>query len=128
MGLVKKILFSLLLLTTLGFSQWDGVEYTINEPSIIFAWDESEGATKYKVRLVWIDPTNEFIYDLGEVLTTEMTIPRPRAGHFRLEVAACNETECSEYATSITHGQVDGEAKGWKIFWRIPPPTGPVID
>lgn len=129
--MVKKIVWGLALILLLaGFSYWNGTEYTISDDQITFAWDASSGATYYKVRLVWIDPTKEFIYDIGTTEQTELSINRPRAGHFRFEVCACDDQTCSEWANSAseTYGQVDGEARGWRVYWRIPPPSDPVIE
>jgi hypothetical protein len=118
-----------LFLCLAGFTQWQGTEYTINEDTITMAWDAVETATSYKVRAVWIDPAQEQIYGPWETQETQYTFQRPRAGHFRFEVAACNGA-CSTWAVSSQpeFGQVDGVAEGWRIYWRIAPPTGPVIE
>jgi hypothetical protein len=125
--LVGKILGAILIVLALGFAQWDGTEYTIDTPTITIAWDPSEGATSYKVRAVWIDPTQEFVYGLETVTTSEAVISKPRTGHFRFEVAACNEVGCSEWAVSSdpAYGSVDGQPNGWRVFWKVAPPSFP---
>jgi len=106
----------------------DGVEY-VKTDDITFAWDGDPAATRYEVIATWIDPTNEFEYDLGETTETQIIISRPRTGHFMFKVRACNTT-CSEWSESTdpTVATVDGQPKGWWVFWKVPPPTGPVIE
>lgn len=134
---MKKLLTTLLLIGLLIFNPIfingqtfrEGVEY-VKTDDIIFAWDISSEASRYEVIATWIDPTNEFEYDLGETTNTQITVSRPRTGHFKFKVRACSDSECSEWSESTdpTKATVDSQPKGWWVFWKVPPPTGPVIE
>ena len=123
-------IFLLLAVNAYGYDQWMGTEYQIDQPSITLAWDTSVGATKYEVIAVWIDPEPDFVYQLGDTTGLQMVVQRIRTGHFVFKVRACNSVGCSDRAdASIPEfGIVDGQPQGWRIYWKMPAPTGPVIE
>jgi len=126
-------LVGVLVCVSMGALWWEGAEYKIDAPTVTVAWDvDGLGAVAYnKVQAVWIDPDAEVVYGPWITQENQFMIARPRAGHFRIEVSSCNALdECSEWAvsTDARFGQVDGEAKGWRIYWKLAKPTGPVIN
>lgn len=106
-------------LLLMGAKTWDFLVYVLDTPTVKVAWDPSEGATRYDWRLIWIDPSLEFEQLSGSVSGSPVEIPRPRSGHFRVEVRACNDAGCSDWAVST----VSGYPKPWIVYWKLPPPV-----
>jgi len=124
-------IFFLLVTSAYGYDQWVGTEYQIDQPSITLAWDASVGATKYEAIAVWIDPTPDFIYPLEETTELQKVVQRIRTGHFIFKVRACNSVGCSDEwadASVPEFGIVNGIPEGWRIYWKMPAPTGPVVE
>jgi len=113
-----------------SFAKWTGTEYMVNEDTITIAWDGTPDANHYEVKAIWIDPTNHFEYDLGSITDTQMVITRPRTGHLVFAVRACNGSKCSEWSESIDieKAMVDGEPGAWRVYWKVPPPSGIIIE
>lgn len=123
------ISMSLVISPAYPFTYWEGVEYKIDSDTLTIGWDISEGAEFYQVKAIWEDPTEEYTYGPWTSNTNSYVVDKPRTGHFRIEVAACNTGGCSDFSKSTDSNvaTVDGQAKGWKVFWKLAAPTGPVI-
>ena len=135
---MKKLLIYLIMIGCLlisstdvfSFTKWTGTEYMVNEDTITFVWDAVSNTDRYEVKVIWIDPTNHFEYDLGSTTGTQIVITRPRTGHLVFAVRACNDVECSEWSESIDmeKATVDGEPESWRVYWKVPPPGGIIIE
>ena len=112
------------------FTKWTGTEYTVDADTLTFGWDAVTGATSYEVKAIWIDPTDDFAYELGSTTGIQMVITRPRTGHLVFWVRACNDNGCSEWSesTDITKAVVDGQPGAWRVYWKVPPPGGIIIE
>lgn len=111
-----------------------GAEYT-SDDKITVAWDPSDGAVGYEVKLVMDDKTPVTEYALGRTSETQITIMRPRAGHFTAYVRAYKDAVCQappcdpprlystwSESTDEAVGTVDGQPMGWWIYFKVPPP------
>ena len=111
-----------------GLEKKEGVTYITDTETITIGWDASVGATNYEFQVETLFRKPITLYANGN--TTELTVPikRPRTGHFRFMVRACNNGNCSDWAVSdnALHGMVDGENKAWWVYWK-PPKVGGVI-
>lgn len=130
--LICLLMIGCLLISTsvFAFTKWTGTEYMVDEDTVTFAWDAVLDANKYEVKVIWIDPTDPFEYDLEYTTDTQMVITRPRTGHLVFAVRACNDDECSEWfkSTDIGKATVDGEPGVWRVYWKVPPPSGIIIE
>ena len=126
-----------LFLSQLGFTYIDGRMYEIgSNESVTVGWDpisyQSNPALpiEYQYRLCMFKRSPLTYYQEGTTQNTQQTFTRPRTEFFRPEVRACGDvngdgtiqesTECSDWANSLTHGQVDGQPKPWYIWWEMP--------
>jgi len=114
-------------------SWYDGRLYFTNKQTLTMAWDPVLNATFYECREIWYD--GNVIYELGETTQTSFIINKRRAGHFRYYVRACNydinnNKLCSEWADSlnIDTATVDGVKGRWLVYWKLSPPTDPVVE
>lgn len=57
---------------------------------LIISWDESSGATYYEVLITWIGPASETQHRSITTKKTSIKVTRPKAGHFKAKVKACN--------------------------------------
>ena len=69
-----------------------GAEYTIDETEIGFAWGPSEGAIGYEFKLIMTDRNPVTEYAFAKTAQTQITVKRPRAGHFTAMVRAYKDT------------------------------------
>lgn len=127
----KFFLAFLLFISTLGFSaDWTrffGAFIVVDTQSITVDWDDMAGATKYEVRVRYLDQ-NE-IYSTKTVTTSQTTIDRPRAGHFALEVrAGNNNNQWSEWSSSIDGGKINNQNTPWMLYWKLPSPGGVIVE
>ena len=116
-----------------------GTEYTTDGNEISFAWDPSDGADGYELKLIMTDKEPHTDYALARTEQTQITIKRPRAGHFDVMVRAylnctggddcVNGQLYSDWtlSTDKERATVGGEPMGWWIFWKLPAP-GVVIE
>lgn len=109
--------------------EWDGRMYVASN-NITFSWNASDGATKYMVQAVDIDHSLASVDDLGETTETSMVLNQKRTGHYMYRVRACNSAGCSAWAESTdpTYATVDGNPMAWRIYWKVPSPTGGTVN
>jgi len=119
---LKHLAITLLLVVVL----WNEALY-MSSQSVTVAWDPVAEATSYEVRVVWQGSSgNKLVYDKGSTTATQLIVERPRTGHFMFEVRACNDVGCSEWSQSINPecATVDGVARGWRVYFEMPAPSG----
>jgi len=97
-------------------SVWEGVEY-VSTDNITLAWDPSEGATTYEVRMLWVDQDPPLEVSVGETSETQMVIQKPRNGHFVIQVRACNDGGCSEWS-STSDPERTQIGKPFRVFFK----------
>ena len=121
------VLFFTFLSFASQYASWEGIEYTISDPSITVEWDCAPNAVHYDVSIV-MEANPETEYPLPTVTECKTTINQPRSGHFFIKVQACNNTECSGWYDSRNDSTAtSGYQKGWKIYWKLQPPGPPII-
>ena len=59
-----------------------GAEYITDDPQITLVWNAVEDADGYQIKLIMTDRVPVTEYARGETRQTQMTVKRPRAGHF----------------------------------------------
>jgi len=96
----------------------------LTEGPVTVGWNSVSGAEFYKIELVLIDPVPETTFDFGQTTATQMVLNRPRSGHFKVRVAACNADGCA-WSESIdpAYATVDGQPEAWWIFFKTPSPS-----
>lgn len=136
MKFLKYIIFVVVLFFTIESialtSIFQGVIHFTDDPTITLAWSESEGAIDYDVKVAWIDPTMAHEYFIETTTGLQSVIPRPRTGHFKFMVKACNiaddETrQCSEWAdstitTCVAPDPIDNVQRAFIAYWKVPKP------
>jgi len=93
-------------------------------------WDISTYATYYEIRLVGIKKSGEFVNFPSETITViEKKVYRPRSGDFKVQVRACNSTQCSEWSNSndSLYATVNGSPMGWLLRWKVSKPSNIII-
>jgi hypothetical protein len=97
----------------------------LNTDTALVRWTPGDTFVQWhEVRTRWrdVDPPTHSTPIHVDMPKTEVTIPRPRSGHFSVEVRACRKykgkEQCSEWITS----DVNGKPKPWIIYWKPPKP------
>jgi hypothetical protein len=113
----SKVLSSILLVFII-------VELNTGDTALV-RWTPGDTLVQWhEVRTRWrdVDPHTLSTSFRVDMPTTEATIPRPRSGHFSVEVRACRnykgKEQCSEWITI----DVNGKPKPWIIYWKPPKP------
>jgi len=112
-----------------------------------FAWSATEGATSYEIVVEWIYPQGTVVTDTQIVTTTNavFTLP-PNGGTHNAKYRSIYSDgsfsdwsptlssptplpACSDWSLSTDPAKatVQGQAMGWRIFWRTSPPGGVII-
>jgi hypothetical protein len=97
------------------------------------AWTDTQtGVTKYEIRLIGIKPSGEEVIFPTEILlmsAREKELIRPRSGDFKVQVRACNASQCSEWADSKDpkYATVNDQPMGWILRWKVPKPKNIII-
>lgn len=110
---------------------FDGLEYIVSGDFTI-GWDPVPEADYFKLRLYHMDTDQRF--NLTENYTgTQYTISESqqiKAGHYVVEICSCNEHGCSSWteSTNPDFATVGGVPKRWRIFWKLAPPSGIIIE
>jgi len=128
-NIILSSIFGFLCLLAVAYSSvektWDGMMY-VASTSLTMAWNASERATWYEVQAVDIDHVLAPVYDLGTTDQLSMAISQQRTGHYMYRVRACNDAGCSDWAESTdpTYATVYGQSKAWRVYWKVPAPSG----
>lgn len=112
-----------------------GAEYERVGPTITLEWDAVDTADRYELLPIWVDPKPTAV-EYPIVTTTELsvTLEKPRSsGHFVFKVRACNDSGCSEWASSLdeTHSVITDPETGetvpgkWRVYFKVAPILGP---
>jgi hypothetical protein len=131
-----KTLITLLFIANIAWclSEFHGTEIVIPEDTVTVLWAPVQFATGYEVKMRWIDNDMTQEYNLGSVTEPEITFAKRRAGHFKVLVRAYQELETgtvySDWADSTVKADamVHGFAQPWKIYFKITPPSGPIVE
>jgi len=126
------------LLSTPAFTAeatWNETIYLVRE-SCTVAWDVAENATSYEVKPVWVDSQGDkHQYASIPTTNTQLTVYRPRGGFFvfyarSLRSAPGEEDQESPWiaSTNPEYATVNGQPKGWRVYFEIPPPASGGID
>ena len=135
-----KPIFQMLIIGLLSFwlilgeaasavSVHDHVTYTLyTGEALTMAWDVVENAETYEVQLLRFEWDNEVVQEWVGITTTTQEISPPKAGMYIIQVRACNEAGCSDWAisTSVEFASVDGEPRSWWVYGYTAPP-GPIV-
>lgn len=119
---VKRILGIALFVIVL----WNEALYVSTE-SVTVGWDHSENATVYEARVIWQGASGDKqVFLIGQTSDNKIVVSRPRSGAFEFQVRAGNEYGWSDWAKSTDPavGVVDGVAKGWRVMFELPAPSG----
>lgn len=103
---------------------WSGDMYVVTE-SVIVSWDnpQDDRITHYEVQVLWLDQTPPMPIGIGTTTNTQMLIEKPRTGHFSLRIRSANDTETSDWATSINAGDtIDGTP--FRLYFVVSPIEG----
>jgi len=100
--------------------------YMTTDQMVTAAWDASEGAEKYEIRL-YCHERNEHL-PIGETTECQITFQLPRSGHYIAQVRALCTGGGSDWAesTNIEHAAVNGQPRAWWLYGYLDPP-GPII-
>ena len=119
-----------------------GAEY-VATTEITLGWDAVDGAERYEIVPVWVDPGTGPVEYPGVVTTdTTVVVPKPRSsGHFIFKLRACAGDLCSEWVTSDGMHPDTGQPVGlitdpdtgeevpskWRVYYKVAPPSGPIV-
>jgi hypothetical protein len=133
---LKHLFLILVILFTLTLEPFAQSIYTYvydynGKPTV--AWTDTQaGITYYEIRLIGIKQNLQEVIFPSEILTMstrQKELIRPRSGNFKVQVRACNATQCSEWSDSKNpaYATVNGQPMGWIITWKVPKPTNIII-
>ena len=127
--MVKRIVFlAILLYSTLAFAQYEHVFFTGDHFRV--KWDVGSLALGYEWHVERID--NQVIVREDQTVLFEVSFFITSAGTYVFYCRAWNFAEdgetiqYSKWATSLTHGLVDGIVTPWQIKIKLKP-VGPLI-
>jgi hypothetical protein len=110
-----------------------GSEFTMATNSVMLSWASVLGASSYKVYGTWSDPSSGQQYSYGTTYNNSMLVPMSRTGHFFYRIDAYSGTNKIQTLRSdipnnalYVYGYYSNTP--WKIFWKVPPPTGIIIE
>jgi hypothetical protein len=115
-----------------AITRFDGALYTVSDNAITVKWNQpttGSPPTRYEVRLRMTDLNTVYpVVNAG--LQTQVTLQRPRAGHFVVEVRAVNSAGAGPWAVSSNSAfsKVNGTASAWMLYWKLPAPGGVIVD
>lgn len=108
---------------------WNGTMY-VSPDQVVLEWDAANDTrvTHYEVQALWIDQDPPQVVELGTTNATNMTVQRPRTGHFEFRVRSVSETKnmTSEWAESTD--TTDGPDPAWRIYFTVPSVDGISVD
>ena len=128
-SILIAVLAVLLCLGTATATQWNEALY-LAESAVTVAWDrttEGDQAESYEIVAVWEGPQGirgEFA--VGSTAELQIVVSRPRVGFFSVKVRAVNEEgETSDWAISTdpSRALVDGQPRGWRVYFFLPAPS-----
>lgn len=98
----------------------------VSTDQVTFAWeDTSTGVDYYEIQLWWVDQDPPMLVDTLITEEKQIVVERPRTGHFYFTVRGCNDTECSDWASSTT-AEDCVDSIPFRIYFAVPP-VGPII-
>jgi hypothetical protein len=107
--------------------------YTTDKKATI-AWDAPDAlmGDLYELKLAWLETGTEYL--VGSTPNLEYAIQAPRVGHFEIFLRAVrpSEPEAARYSpwvrtTDPTVATVDGQPKGWILYFQMAAPGGVII-
>jgi hypothetical protein len=124
---MKKI--TSLLVGIFAYILWSQFVYYSTD-TVLVGWDAAARATSYNVKVAWVGDVVKREYNLGQVTATSITINRPRTGMFEVWVNAANASGASDWSKSIDSSvaRVNNNARGWRIYFDTPAPSGGGIE
>lgn len=104
-------------------SQFIGCLYTIDADKVKLSWTAGQRVDYYEVQLVLLDKNANL--PIQTTTTTDITLPRPRSGFFKVRVRSCNSHSKSAWVESvdINNSKVGGQNMAWMIYWKLPSPV-----
>lgn len=107
-------------------AEWFGTMY-VSPDQVTVAWDapDDDRVTHYEVQAVWIDQDPAQVIEIGTTTETQVTVERPRTGHFVIRVRSCSEDAESEWAVSADPEHTKGDP--WRIYFAVPSVGGITI-
>ena len=119
---LKYFFVSLLFIALCGFKTY--VKYD----NVTIAWDAVQNATRYEMKVIRRE-TGQVFAIASNITDTQVTVERPKSGHFEFQVRACNDLGCSRWSisTSDEDSATENCKEGWEIYWKPSGPTGPII-
>ena len=115
------------------YTHFHGSEFTIETNQVILSWFNAPDATSYKIYGKWNDTSIGRTYYYGSTANKYITVPMSRPGHFYYYIQCFDGTNrISTIRSDISnetffvHGYTNETP--WKIYWKIPPPSGIIID
>jgi len=111
------------------------VTVAINKETVKVEWIPGDNLAQwYEVRTRWRDKTEATYFSSFRVNepTHAVVVPKPRSGHFAVEIRACRkypEDLTADQCSSWTRSDVEGVDKDlnlnpWEIFWKPQGPSG----
>lgn len=115
------------------YSYFRGSEFTLSTNQVLLSWTSVSNATTYNIYGVWNDTQSPSTYNYGDSQKNYLYVPMSRSGHFYYYIKSFNGTNLiktirSDIDTSgfYVHGYTNQTP--WKIYWKLPAPTGIIID
>ncbi len=103
---------------------------------ISVAWDtvpaENPDYITYEVRMKHVERDIYIPITTDNITGTQITFSMPKVGHYivearRIRTIPGQAPVYSDWATSVTHGRVDGQSKGWWVYGKLAKPGGIII-
>lgn len=109
-------------------TQFKGCLYTVDANNIKISWTAGQNVDYYEVQLIWIDKNTN--YPIVTTTSNNISLPRPRAGIFKVRVRSCNNHSKSVWIESDNSvvSKVDGQNMAWIVYWKLPSPGGIVVE
>jgi len=116
-----KSLFVTVLVVFLNFNY--NLYFIPTAEVITVAWDASIGADRYELQLYEIRKNR--YHNIEDAVDTDLvcSFKLPGSGHYFIEVRACNQDGCSDWADSKDQKTAQ-DPNGWWLFGHPSAPTG----
>lgn len=108
--------------------------YTTDKLATI-AWNSNtdyQMGDQFELKAVWLETSTE--YSLTTTPNLEYAVRAPRVGHFEIFVRTVRPSAPADLRYSVwarttdpTHALVDGQPKGWILYWQMAAPGGVII-
>lgn len=133
---IRRIISALfLLLLVCGISraeitaEWPGTMY-VSPDRVTVQWQapDDDRITHYEAQAVWIDQDPEQVIELGTTTDTQITVERPRTGHFVIRVRSVSDSHDMVSEWAVSSEEEHALPGPWRIYFSVPAVGGITIE